>query len=392
MDFVNHWSSRAELAVKRMVGWLNVSSSKFYNWRSRYGKVNEHNAWVPRDHWLEEWEKTAILDFERQYPLEGYRRLAFMMMDADVAAVSPTSVYRVLKKAGRLGRWNTKPSRKGTGFVQPIKPHEHWHVDVSYINVCGTFYYLCSLLDGCSRYIVHWEIRESMKEADIELVIQRAREKFPDVYPRIISDNGPQFIAKDFKEFIRICGMTHVRTSPYYPQSNGKLERWHKSLKSECIRPGTPLSLDDARRLAANYVAHYNAVRLHSAIGYVAPADKLHGHESAIFAERDRKLDEARRRRQAARAGAKARTSARNMLVSKVSERDNGIQPVKRKRALEASNPPGIAGRVCDEWSRGGRNAAPHPHHSEHSPMPQKTQASNGGDSVRRVTLLSNSG
>ena len=277
MDFVNHWSSRAELAVKRMVGWLNVSSSKFYNWRSRYGKVNEHNAWVPRDHWLEEWEKTAILDFERQYPLEGYRRLAFMMMDADVAAVSPTSVYRVLKKAGRLGRWNTKPSRKGTGFVQPIKPHEHWHVDVSYINVCGTFYYLCSLLDGCSRYIVHWEIRESMKEADIELVIQRAREKFPDVYPRIISDNGPQFIAKDFKEFIRICGMTHVRTSPYYPQSNGKLERWHKSLKSECIRPGTPLSLDDARRLAANYVAHYNAVRLHSAIGYVAPADKLHG-------------------------------------------------------------------------------------------------------------------
>jgi hypothetical protein len=136
----------------------------------------------------------------------------------------------------------------------------------------------------------------------------------------------------------------------------------------------------------ADYVAHYNTVRLHSAIGYVAPEDKLHGHESAIFAERDRKLAEARRRRQAARA------SARNTLVSKVLEGDNGIQPVKRKRALEASNPPGIAGRVCDEWSRGGLDAAPHPHHSEHSPMPQKTQASNGGDSVRRVTLLSNSG
>jgi len=386
VDFVNHWSSRAELAVKRMVSWLNVSSSKFYNWRQRYGKVNEHNAWVPRDHWLEAWEKAAILDFERRYPLEGYRRLAFMMMDADAVAVSPTSVYRVLKQAGRLGRWNNKPSRKGTGFDQPVQPHEHWHVDVSYINVCGTFYYLCSLLDGCSRYIVHWEIRESMKEVDIELVIQRAREAFPDVYPRIISDNGPQFLAKDFKEFIRVCGMTHVRTSPYYPQSNGKLERWHKSLKSECIRPGTPLSLDDARRLVADYVAHYNTIRLHSAIGYVAPADKLHGHESAIFAERDRKLTEARRRRQAARA------SAGNTLVSRMSEGDNGIQPVKRKRALEASNPPGIAGRVCDEWSRGGRHAAPHPHHSEPSPMPQKTQGSNGGDSVRRVTLLSNSG
>ena len=386
VDFVNQWSARAELAVKRMVGWLGVSSSKFYDWRSRYGKVNEHNAWVPRDHWLEDREKTAILDFEQEHRLEGYRRLAFMMLDADVVAASPSSVYRVLKAAGRLGRWNGQPSRKGTGFEHPLKPHEHWHVDVSYINVCGTFYYLCSLLDGYSRLIVHWEIRETMKEMEIEVIIQRAREKFPAAYPRIISDNGPQFIAKNFKEFIRICGMTHVRTSPYYPQSNGKLERWHKSLKSECIRPGTPLSLEDARRLVAGYVEHYNTVRLHSAIGYVAPADKLAGHEPVIFAERDRKLDEARRRRQAARA------AARETIAASTAQRDNDDQPVKRKRALEASNPPGIAGRVCDEWSRGGTDTAPHPHHSEHFPMPHKTQTSDGGMYARRVTLLSNSG
>ena len=305
VDFVNRWSARTEIAVVRMTGWLGVRSSKFYDWRSRYGKANEHNAWVPRDHWLQPWEKAAILEFERQYPLEGYRRLAFMMLDADVVAVSPSSVYRVLKQAGRLEGWNRKPSRKGTGFEHPLRPHEHWHVDVSYINVCGTFYYLCSVLDGYSRYIVHWEIRESMKEMDIEMILQRAREAFPGVTPRIISDNGPQFIARDFKEFIRICGMTHVRTSPYYPQSNGKLERWHKSLKSECIRPGTPLSLEDARRLVAGYVEHYNTIRLHSAIGYVAPADKLAGREPAIFAERDRKLDEARARRKAARQAAR---------------------------------------------------------------------------------------
>ncbi len=289
----------------RMTGWLGVRSSKFYDWRSRYGKANEHNAWVPRDHWLEPWEKAAILEFERQYPLEGYRRLAFMMLDADVVAVSPSSVYRVLKQAGRLEGWNRKPSRKGTGFEHPLKAHEHWHVDVSYINVCGTFYYLCSVLDGYSRYIVHWELRERMTEADIEVILQRARERFPAAHPRIISDNGPQFMARDFKEFIRICGMTHVRTSPYYPQSNGKLERWHKSLKSECIRPGTPLSLEDARRLVAGYVEHYNTIRLHSAIGYVTPADKLAGREPAIFAERDRKLDEARACRKATRQAAR---------------------------------------------------------------------------------------
>ena len=249
VDFVNRWSARTGIAVCRLIRRLGIGCSKFYGWRTRYGKVNEHNGLVPRDFWLEAWEKQAIEDFHGQFPLEGYRRLAFMMLDRDVVAVSPSSVYRVLRDAGLLRKWNRKVSRKGTGFVQPLRPHEHWHVDVSYINICGTFYYLCSLLDGCSRYVVHWEIRKSMTEADVEIIIQRAREKFPGVGPRIISDNGPQFIAKDFKEFIRICGMTHVRTSPYYPQSNGKLERWHRSIKSECIRPGVPLSLEDGRRL-----------------------------------------------------------------------------------------------------------------------------------------------
>ena len=198
-----------------------------------------------------------------------------MMLDADVVACSPASVYRVLKKAGLLAGPTPNVTKKGTGFVQPLEPHQHWHVDVSYLNIAGTFYFLCSVLDGCSRFIVHWEIREKMEEIDVETILQRAREKFPGARPRIITDNGPQFIAKDFKEFIRIAGMTHVTTSPYYPQSNGKIERWHKTLKGECIRVQVPLSLDDARRIVADYVSHYNTVRLHSAIGYVTPKDKL---------------------------------------------------------------------------------------------------------------------
>ena len=92
--------------------------------------------------------------------------------------------------------------------------------------------------------------------------------------------------------------MTHVRTSPYYPQSNGKIERWHKSLKRECIRPGTPLSLEDARRLVESYVEHYNDVRLNSAIGYITPKDMLAGRQKEIHVERDRKLEAARKQRQ----------------------------------------------------------------------------------------------
>jgi transposase InsO family protein len=297
---VNGWSVKTEIPATHFIRWLGIRSSKFYAWRQRYGKVHEHNGWIPRDFWLEPWERQAILAYFDKHPDEGYRRLTFMMLDEDVIAASPTTVWRVLHQAGLLRRWNEK-TKKGTGFQQPLQPHEHWHTDISYVNICGTFYYLCAVLDGCSRYIVHWDIRESMTETDIELVLQKAKELWPKASPRIITDNGPQFIAKDFKEFIRISGMTHVRTSPFYPQSNGKIERWHQSLKRECIRPGTPLTLDDARRLVAGYVEYYNTGRLHSAIGYVTPKDKLEGREQIIFDARDHKLEAARERRKAAR-------------------------------------------------------------------------------------------
>jgi len=262
---------------------------------------------VPRDHWIEHDERQAIVDFHHSNPLNGYRRLTFMMLDADVVAVSPSTTYRVLRAEGLLDRWNKTPSKKGTGFVQPLKAHAHWHIDIAYLNILGTFYYFCGILDGYSRAIVHWEIREAMKEVDIETILQRAREKYPDAKPRIISDNGPQFIARDFKEFIRIAGMTHVRTSPYYPQSNGKMERFNGTYKTG-LRDNPPSNLDDALRSTGVLVEHYNTVRLHSAIGYVTPADKLAGRENEIFEARDRKLETARaeraRKRQEARANA----------------------------------------------------------------------------------------
>ena len=296
------WSEKTELPVTRFVQWLDVSKGKFYEWKKRYGKANEHNGKVPRDHWLEDWERQAILDYEEAHPLEGYRRLTFMMLDEDVVAVSPSSTYRVLRAAGRLDRSKPKPSRKGTGFVQPKAPHRHWHIDIAHLNIGGTFYYLCSILDGYSRYIVHWEIRGAMKEADVEIIVQRASECFPEAKPRIISDNGSQFIARDFKTFLGIAGMTHVRTSPYYPQSNGKIERWHRTLKSDAIRIENPGSLDEARRVVGDFVDHYNEVRLHSAIEYVTPDDKLGGREKEILAARDRKLEAAREQRRLRRA------------------------------------------------------------------------------------------
>ena len=140
-----------------------------------------------------------------------------------------------------------------------------------------------------------------MKETDVELIVQKALEAFPGVHPKLISDIGPQFMAKDFKEFIRLAGMTHVRTSPYYPQSNGKQERMQGTVKRECIREKCPRTVEEARRWVGEYVERYNTQRLHSAIGYVAPLDMLEGRRAEIHAERDKKLEAARGQRRQAR-------------------------------------------------------------------------------------------
>ena len=97
--------------------------------------MNEHNAWIPRDFWLEKWEKEAIARFYGENSREGYRRVTYMMMDQNIVAVSPSSVYRVLKNAGLMRKWNRKESKKGKGFSQPSGPHKHWHVDISYIKL-----------------------------------------------------------------------------------------------------------------------------------------------------------------------------------------------------------------------------------------------------------------
>jgi transposase InsO family protein len=291
------WSQKTGIAIVTFLRWAGLNRFKFLDWRRRKGTKNQHNSPVPRSHWIADWERQAIIEAYPDHVRDGYRRFAYILLDIGEVCVSPSTVYRVLSDADLLRHWNRKVSSKGTGFIQPLRPHAHWHIDISYLNISGTFYFLCSVLDGCSRAILVWDIQSSMPEGSIEIILQRALEKYPGHNPRVISDNGPQFIARDFKEYIRVSGMTHVRTSPYYPQSNGKIERWHGTLKQDCIRPKTPLTLDDARRVVGEFIDHYNNVRLHSAIGYITPAAMLEGRLAAITAERTEKLELARQRR-----------------------------------------------------------------------------------------------
>ncbi len=301
VGYVARLITRTHIPVTTVLGWLGLKKNKYYQWRQRLDVPNKHNGKIPRATWILPWEREAIIAYHKEHPQEGYRRLTYMMLDENVVAVSPSSTYRVLKGAGLLSRWNTGKPLKKRGFDQPERVHEHWHIDIKYVNFHGTFLFLMSVIDGFSRYIVHHELRLTMYEYDVQLTLDRALGKFLGVTPRIISDNGTQFIAKDFTEFMRLVGLHHVRTSINHPQSNGKIERFHRTISDECLRTQSFLDIEDARARVAQYIEFYNTKRLHSAIYYLTPDDVLHARMAARLDERDHKLTQAQQQRRHAR-------------------------------------------------------------------------------------------
>ncbi len=277
---------------------IKISSSKYYTWTSREGLPNNHNGKIPKDNWLLQWEKDAIVQYAKAHIGEGYRRLAYMMLDENVVAASPSAVYRILKHNGLLNKWNvTKKSSKGRGFEQPTGPHQHWHVDIKYVNYKGTFLFLISVIDGYSRYIAHHELRQNMQEFDVELTVQKALEKFPHYAPRIISDNGSQFISKDFAIYLKFAGLQHIKTSIAYPQANGKIERYHRTIQEEHLSKASMINLEDAKKQIEGYVEFYNTKRLHSSLFYLTPNDYLMNAVKEKLEIRESKLQDARKNR-----------------------------------------------------------------------------------------------
>ena len=291
------YRAQTGIPVRKLLAWIELNPGKFYDWQARLNEPNRHNGIIPKTHWLLSWERQAIIDYAARHDSEGYRRLTFELIDADVVYASPSSVYRVLKDAGLLAKFTAAENRKGTGYVQPTAPHQEWHTDVSYVNVCGTFMFLITVLDGFSRYIVHHELRTSMERWDVILVVQWAHEKFPDVKPRVISDHGGPYIAREFKEYLRLAGLKQTLISANYPESNGKMERFYKTIKGECIRRSSFLSISDARRIIAEFIVYYNDKRLHSALDYIAPLNVLNGKREEIKKMRYEKLAMARVKR-----------------------------------------------------------------------------------------------
>jgi len=278
------------IALLTLAVFAGVSRRTFQQWLGRSGKETQHNGHIPRDHWTTPMEVKAIIEYCEERMEFGYRTLCWQMVDADIVFVSPGSVYNVLKKSGLTKKWAEIAEEAKKGFDQPKAIHEHWHIDYSYIRICGIFYYFVSVMDGYSRKILSWDICDSMDGLWAEIAVAKAKEKYPHAYPRIITDNGSQFISKDFRELTRLLEIEHTFTSPGHPQSNGKLERFHRTLKSEHVRASSYFSYEDAKERMGRWIKYYNEQRLHSALFYLPPEDVFQGLKEIRIAIRRKKL------------------------------------------------------------------------------------------------------
>lgn len=290
--------ARTGWTVRRILKRLGLAKSRYYDWKRRADEQFLEDLFPgPRSspHAILAEEKAAVIAYALAHTREGYRRLAWMMIDADVAYVSPTSVYRILIDADLLYRWKRSTS-VGERPPDPKAPNERWHTDLMYLRVADTWYFLVTVLDASSRYVVHWDLLTTMTAAAVRVVIHDALKK-TGASPQVVTDNGSQFTAKDFKELVRDFELEHIRIRTYHPESNGRIERFHRSTR-EALDDQELKNLDRAREIIGRWVEFYNTRRLHAGLKYLAPAEYWQGDPQARIEERNKKLEQARERRE----------------------------------------------------------------------------------------------
>ena len=285
------YKARTGLPLKILLKFAGISHRTWSEWMRRRDTPTKHNNNIPKNYYLTPEEITAIVMFCSLNQLKGYRMLCYEMIDKNIAFVACSSVYNVIKRYDLGKKWAEAVEMKKRGFDQPKAVHEQWHIDFSYIKIHGAFYYFIGILDGFSRKMLNWRLCENMEGLNAEILVLETKELYPEAKDvRIISDNGSQFTSKDFAELLVLINFCHTFTSANHPQSNGKLERFNRTLKSEHVRRSAYLNYQDALVRMAHWINYYNNERLHSAIYYLTPDDVFNGRTAKRLAERKEKL------------------------------------------------------------------------------------------------------
>jgi putative transposase len=248
-------------------------------------------------------EKKAVLAFARKHPELRHRELAWRMVDEDVAFLSPSTVYRILKESNLVCPWRRRAKRKKAQEEKASGPDQRWSTDLMHVQVAGRVYYFVAFLDEYSRYIVHHEMLLGMDGLTVSLSAQKAIETLPKgpagkpaVTPEIRSDNGSCYISKEFRVVLQENGLGHHRIQPHCPEENGLMERANRTMR-ESLEGEEPSDLLEAESVMKRIVRRYNEVRLHSALGYLPPWEFYRGEPPRRFEERRVKLFQARHRR-----------------------------------------------------------------------------------------------
>ena len=268
---------------------LGIPKSSYYRWRQ--GQPDSGNRKRPWNRIIPE-EENKILAVAREFPELSSRQLSAWITDNEAFAVSESTVYRILRREGLVKRMEVQLVAGKEYHTKTKRPHQMWATDASYFRVVGWgYYYLVTVMDDYSRFILAWKLQKDMSADSLIEVIQEAVDAtgMADVpvedRTRLLSDNGAGYVSRTFRDYLRLVGIGHILAAPYHPQTNGKLERYHQSIKREVNQvpyefPG------QLERAIADFVDYYNYRRYHKALGDVTPADVILGRREEILQRR----------------------------------------------------------------------------------------------------------
>lgn len=284
---------------------LGLSRATYYRWTERAlsDDLSDHIV-TPQREAIPPTpaEAEAVRDFALHQPLLGYKRLTYALMLEKQTFLREWMVRQILSQAQLLGRRLSAPALLRRP-PEADHPDQRWHTDLLLWHFNARWFYLIDVLDAYSRYLVHCELLLSASDDAVILAVQRAHETLTDRVqlpgePQIVHDNGPQFISHEWQQFVSHIDLQDIRTRAHHPQSNGRDERFHRTLREE-LPLAEEATLYEARALLAEYRSYYNERRPHSALHYLCPLDYYRGDPCARLAEREANLRRAAQERRA---------------------------------------------------------------------------------------------
>ncbi len=285
LEAVSQIRIRQGLPVRRALSLLELSPSTYYRYlRSPSPKPRSSRS--PRAE-LSPAEKGAVLDCALANPQMGYKRLTWSLQNSFEVGIRAHETARLLKAEGLMGPRLSVPLELKRP-AEPDHPNQVWHIDLMYVRILGRWTYLVDIVDAYSRYLVHWTLNETMEAETVTLTVQEALERCrPAKPPAIVHDSGSQFLSREWRKFVQHHGIPSIRTRIAHPESNGRVERIHRTHRTEALIQTSDWSIERTRKEMEKWIDFYNHRRPHCALHGLPPVVYYLGDPEAALAQRE---------------------------------------------------------------------------------------------------------